>query len=870
MVVLATPDTPAAMLSDLATSVDFVFLSVKELVEAESASGGHGAVGKEVARKFGGASAKGEDAWKEIDIKLVLPLLRFKMIERSDVGRFVITGLQSTKDMIQFEQEVTEATFVLDAAEATDEGATVAKYYTPTGKYRTVAGAADPIGAAGSFMLPKVLYLLGAEGSGKDAVAESLELEYGYCNINVPALIQKLAKESTTTGKAVAASLAAGELVDKAILGPEIVEQMRGARRFGFTTFVLCGFPQTMEQLRFFESQMACKAEALVLDYPRAHVMERARAGVDGSAQEVVEKAVGTFFGQENADMIAALEAGPCSKVHKVPLTVTADAASIWAAVTPVVRPHVTVILGPPGSSDVTEFAAKYCAKQGSTQLDVDALLDAELERRTAVGIQMANMLARGQVIPVRMILEVMKSACRWTNSPALVLEKFPRFLDEAELLSKHFTVDRVILAEVGDAKHTALQEAQGLTPEAYAEKWHRTLQVATFFAASGLLVKVDMDDVKSKASPADMAMQQAAKVGRPQCIAIVGMPYVGTSALAGTMASKYGFDVIGAVPEGADMKEFLEEYLNSSTASMVVLDNLLTDHDTYTAFEEAFGPPAVLYLTASTTDELAARAADEVKDQDDTDVQPKIEAAKEALAAPAHYLNKGLANVNVIATPDIGETAKDVYWAGIAGEAMKKLQPQIHIVLGPPVRDVTAVVAGVLAQKAAGKQVVLDAKELASPNPRYPAELNAVLEQARACGETILPNVWAQIFEQRLPEYPLQHLFLVNYPVGGITSFPSLRDELEVLSQYAVVKGLIVAEFSAAGLQKYCYKGQAMTPDTAEEAYKFFRGTPITDSDAYTAAMTARREYLDSLNMDKAYKFFRGTPITDSDAYTA
>ena len=48
-------------------------------------------------------------------------LLRFKMIERSDVGRFVITGLQSTKDMIQFEQEVTEATFVLDAAEATEE-----------------------------------------------------------------------------------------------------------------------------------------------------------------------------------------------------------------------------------------------------------------------------------------------------------------------------------------------------------------------------------------------------------------------------------------------------------------------------------------------------------------------------------------------------------------------------------------------------------------------------------------------------------------------------------------------------------------------------------------------------------------------------
>merc|ERR550514_1489425 len=147
-------------------------------------------------------------------------------------------------------------------------------------------------------------------------------------------------------------------------------------------------------------------------------------------------------------------------------------------------------------------------------------------------------------------------------------------------------------------------------------------------------------------------------------------------------------------------MKDYLEEYLNNSTASMVVLDNLLTDNDAYVAYE--------------------------LKDQDDSEVQPKIDAAKEALEAPTHYLNKGLANVSTIATPDIGETAKDVYWAGIVDVAMTKLQPQIHIVLGPPVRDVTAIVAGVLAQKASGKQVVLDAKELATPSPRYPAELNA------------------------------------------------------------------------------------------------------------------------------------------------
>ena len=37
--------------------------------------------------------------------------------------------------------------------------------------------------------------------------------------------------------------------------------------RFGFTSFVLCGFPQTVEQLRFFESQVAFDDSRTVLHF---------------------------------------------------------------------------------------------------------------------------------------------------------------------------------------------------------------------------------------------------------------------------------------------------------------------------------------------------------------------------------------------------------------------------------------------------------------------------------------------------------------------------------------------------------------------------------------------------------------------------
>ena len=45
------------------------------------------------------------------------------------------------------------------------------------------------------------------------------------------------------------------------------------------------------------------------------------------------------------------------------------------------------------------------------------------------------------------------------------------------------------------------------------------------------------------------------------------------------------------------------------------------------------------------------------------------------------------------------------------------------------------------------------------SAHPLETQRLLQVLEQAKASGEPILPGVWSQVFEQRLPEYPLQHL---------------------------------------------------------------------------------------------------------------
>merc|ERR1719331_3684769 len=208
------------------------------------------------------------------------------------------------------------------------------KHYAPLGKVRSLPGE-DKSELAKKLLLPKVMYFLAPSPDSDTAVCEKIEAEYGYCHINVPGLLKKISLEDTAVGKTVKAALDAGEYVHEKIVGPEIVEQMNGARRFGFTSFVLCGFPQTVEQLRFFESQVSCFSEAIFMDYPRTEIMDSVVSSNTSIPQEIVEKTVNLYY-SASTGVKAALAAGPCAKVHNIPATTSADVASmVFASIRP-------------------------------------------------------------------------------------------------------------------------------------------------------------------------------------------------------------------------------------------------------------------------------------------------------------------------------------------------------------------------------------------------------------------------------------------------------------------------------------------------------------------------------------------------------
>merc|ERR1719473_740410 len=196
----------------------------------------------------------------------------------------------------------------------------------------------------------------------------------------------------------------------------------------------------------------------------------------------------------------------------------------------------------------------------------------------------------------------------------------------------------------------------------------NRVLAVGTFFAAQGLMQRVELtSDLKAVSK----MLADCTFSNRPKCIALVGLPFVGTTEVAEAL-KPYGFacvgkevvDAVGPVLDEADPEKKLEkakatvkkieEAMDSATAPCLAIDDLLTDNETYAAYVEAFGAPPVnvIYLTCS-DETLEAKKANVVKDDGDAAeiANARIEAVKATLdmgggedgvaKGADHYLNK-------------------------------------------------------------------------------------------------------------------------------------------------------------------------------------------------------------------------------------
>jgi len=115
-----------------------------------------------------------------------------------------------------------------------------------------------PAMAFGSFAQPPesklVVVLIGPPGSGKSTQARFLKSRYGIPAVDFADLLKKIVGKKTSEGRALAAAVASGDLVNDQAVNDMIVDRI--AKKDCARGFVLDGYPRSASQAQFIEQHL--------------------------------------------------------------------------------------------------------------------------------------------------------------------------------------------------------------------------------------------------------------------------------------------------------------------------------------------------------------------------------------------------------------------------------------------------------------------------------------------------------------------------------------------------------------------------------------------------------------------------------------
>lgn len=164
------------------------------------------------------------------------------------------------------------------------------------------------------------------------------------------------------------------------------------------------------------------------------------------------------------------------------------------------------VILGPQGCGKGTQ-AKLLAQKLGLCHISSGELLRDEAATGTAKGLLIADLLAKGELVPFDTVLEVLEPAFS-SNTNGFVLDGTPRDLSQAQHLdwylpTIHQSIDKVLFLKIPHEeslkrliKRAGLENRSDDTPESIRHRLElydqKTLPVIDFYRQKGLLIEID------------------------------------------------------------------------------------------------------------------------------------------------------------------------------------------------------------------------------------------------------------------------------------------------------------------------------------------------------------------------------------------
>lgn len=135
----------------------------------------------------------------------------------------------------------------------------------------------------------------------------------------------------------------------------------------------------------------------------------------------------------------------------------------------------IIIFLGPPGAGKGTQ--AKNLESEGYVQISTGAILRAAVKEGTELGKLAKQYMDEGKLVPDEVIIGLMKEKIKELGNKNIILDGFPRTVEQAKALDKMLNeegkkVDAVILFEIDDDEVVRRLAGRRINPET-GETYH-------------------------------------------------------------------------------------------------------------------------------------------------------------------------------------------------------------------------------------------------------------------------------------------------------------------------------------------------------------------------------------------------------------
>jgi hypothetical protein len=457
-------------------------------------------------------------------------------------------------------------------------------------------------------------------------------------------------------------------------------------------------------------------------------------------------------------------------------------------------------------------------------------------------------MLARGQVVPFSMTLELLKDVVNLTCSETLIVENCPMYVDHIEYIGKEFRIDRVFYIDGTDKARAVWKDAYTAEnkdgAKAFDERMDRLTPIVSHFARLGKLERLEVNDTPKEKK----LSEEIKKATVPQFAIVTGLSDALTLKQADMLAESYG---VGPAITPAFLKQWaaqkfpsrsvdvdsprevfsaMKKYADATNFSLLVLSRYPNRQEDAAAFIEEFGVPKVVASINQDEEQLleefnAAHADDENP--------PGEEEAAEILKTNRELM-EGTFGLFKEKCPSVTMSTQWVLESSnhedLCASIKQRLRPQVYAIVAPQgMCDFSNSVAdAVCVSRREGqrpqKYTVVDCNELVKPESKHSPEIADRLRKAAFVSDAPdrLPvNLWIDLLKEAFASSanPMGTFLVTNFPTQcSVAASPTVSDQFYMLGESANLMGMAFVKLSEAAYKKFCSDDPA-----AWEAYQAF-----------------------------------------------